>query len=81
LTTKKEEVNHRDTENTEAKQKRSENMEKRVSRQGAATQRKEEKYLCRLNKQFEFQFIVDDAGNSLRLRVFARVFSPCSLCG
>jgi len=43
FTTKKKEVNHRDTENTEAKQKRIENMEKRVSRKGVATQRKEEK--------------------------------------
>jgi len=54
-------------------------MEKRVSRKDTAMQRKEEKFLCRLNKQFEFQFIADDAGNSLRLRVFARVFSPYSV--
>jgi len=51
-------------------------LEKRVSRKDAATQRKKEKFLSRLNKQFEFQFIADEAGNSLRRRVFARVFSP-----
>jgi len=48
-----------------------------AQRRGDAKKRRnKKKFLRKLNKQFEFQFIADDAGNSLRLRVFARFFSP-----
>jgi len=58
LTTKKEEeVNHRDTENTEAKQKRRENLEKRVSRQDAETQRNIKKRRRKRRKVFQSGFI------------------------
>jgi len=86
LIAKKKEVNHADTENTEAKQKEGFHFRKKsfTQRRGdAKKRRKEEKVLSKLNGQFELQFIAGDAGNSLRLRAFARVFSPWSLrlCG
>ena len=43
ITTKKKNVNHADTESTEAKQKEEKNYEKRVSRKDATTQRKGKK--------------------------------------
>jgi len=43
ITTKKKDVNHGDTENTEAKQKEENNFRKKVSRKDAETQRKGKK--------------------------------------
>jgi len=46
-----------------------------TQRRGDAKKRRKKKsFLSRLNRQYEFQIIADDAEISLRRRVFARVF-------